>query len=126
VVLRLNIKILTYNITHISETMIDKGFLYITITIYCLSLHSALANLFKMPSLLRTFDKSLSIAMIDNFENRFGNMVGVMYKCLFDALLRMFFHKMRNSLELKALSVAFCINLGKQIFPQYSLATCLL
>jgi hypothetical protein len=55
--------------------MIVKGFLYITITIYSLSLRSVLANLFKMSSLLRTFDKSLSIAIIDNFENRYYFMV---------------------------------------------------
>jgi len=55
--------------------MIVKGFLYITITIYSISLRSVLANLFKMSSLLRMFDKSLSIAIIDNFENLYYFMV---------------------------------------------------
>jgi len=38
-----------------------------------------MANWFKMSSLFRTFDKSLSIAMIDNLENQFGSMVDLMW-----------------------------------------------
>lgn len=48
---------------------------------FSLSLRSVLANLFKISSLFRfrTFDKSLSIAIIDNFVKLLGSMVDLMY-----------------------------------------------
>jgi hypothetical protein len=45
---------------------------------YSLSLCSVLANLFKMSSLFRIFDKSLLNSMIANLENRIGNIVDLM------------------------------------------------
>jgi len=54
--------------------------------------------------------------MLDNLENRFGNIVNFINKCLFGTLLKMFFHDMRELVGTESAKYNILYKFGKTNF----------